>query len=191
MCIRDSVPTVPPARPYLLRQPYPYLSSIARRSAHHHQSGRNPLLRQRWHAAERGITSTVPLLGKKSASRNCCSRSLCTRSLCSGKGEDTCQVRNVTTRCSPGIAPGDVYIQGKSPARGPTRGSAIEAVTFHLLVQSLTGDTQNGGRTHFVAIGFAQRMLDETDLQCLHLICLLYTSPSPRDRTRSRMPSSA
>ena len=25
----------------------------------------------------------------------------------------------------------------------------------------------------------------------LSLICLLYTSPSPRDRTRSRMPSSA
>jgi len=24
-----------------------------------------------------------------------------------------------------------------------------------------------------------------------HMICLLYTSPSPRDRTRSRMPSSA
>ena len=25
----------------------------------------------------------------------------------------------------------------------------------------------------------------------LHYTCLLYTSPSPRDRTRSRMPSSA
>ena len=25
----------------------------------------------------------------------------------------------------------------------------------------------------------------------LHSLCLLYTSPSPRDRTRSRMPSSA
>ena len=25
----------------------------------------------------------------------------------------------------------------------------------------------------------------------LNLVCLLYTSPSPRDRTRSRMPSSA
>ena len=25
----------------------------------------------------------------------------------------------------------------------------------------------------------------------LDIICLLYTSPSPRDRTRSRMPSSA
>ena len=28
------------------------------------------------------------------------------------------------------------------------------------------------------------------DIQCMS-ICLLYTSPSPRDRTRSRMPSSA
>ena len=26
---------------------------------------------------------------------------------------------------------------------------------------------------------------------CLYVVCLLYTSPSPRDRTRSRMPSSA
>ena len=25
----------------------------------------------------------------------------------------------------------------------------------------------------------------------IYLVCLLYTSPSPRDRTRSRMPSSA
>ena len=28
-------------------------------------------------------------------------------------------------------------------------------------------------------------------LMRMELICLLYTSPSPRDRTRSRMPSSA
>ena len=28
-------------------------------------------------------------------------------------------------------------------------------------------------------------------LYCKHVCCLLYTSPSPRDRTRSRMPSSA
>ena len=26
---------------------------------------------------------------------------------------------------------------------------------------------------------------------CMYFICLLYRSPSPRDRTRSRMPSSA
>ena len=29
------------------------------------------------------------------------------------------------------------------------------------------------------------------DLKTLRHVCLLYTSPSPRDRTRSRMPSSA
>ena len=29
------------------------------------------------------------------------------------------------------------------------------------------------------------------ELACGHRTCLLYTSPSPRDRTRSRMPSSA
>ena len=27
--------------------------------------------------------------------------------------------------------------------------------------------------------------------QYLHMVCLLYTSPSPRDRQKSRMPSSA
>ena len=32
---------------------------------------------------------------------------------------------------------------------------------------------------------------DELDLKPQLLSCLLYTSPSPRDRTRSRMPSSA
>ena len=30
-----------------------------------------------------------------------------------------------------------------------------------------------------------------TELQIEGIVCLLYTSPSPRDRTRSRMPSSA
>ena len=30
-----------------------------------------------------------------------------------------------------------------------------------------------------------------TDLEGKYQFCLLYTSPSPRDRTRSRMPSSA
>ena len=35
--------------------------------------------------------------------------------------------------------------------------------------------------------------VDITNLQrqVIHSTCLLYTSPSPRDRTRSRMPSSA
>src|SRR5664280_3087100 len=41
---------------------------------------------------------------------------------------------------------------------------------------------------HFLAHNFFYTLLDaQTKIE----ICLLYTSPSPRDRTRSRMPSSA
>ena len=38
-----------------------------------------------------------------------------------------------------------------------------------------------------------QRLLNRNTLcwAVLSVVCLLYTSPSPRDRTRSRMPSSA
>ena len=43
---------------------------------------------------------------------------------------------------------------------------------------------------------FEDLMLDDEDREMrvsgvMRSICLLYTSPSPRDRTRSRMPSSA
>ena len=43
-----------------------------------------------------------------------------------------------------------------------------------------------------IAIYFSSILIQpESDLKILALDCLLYTSPSPRDRTRSRMPSSA
>ena len=35
------------------------------------------------------------------------------------------------------------------------------------------------------------KLLKDLELKLIALNCLLYTSPSPRDRTRSRMPSSA
>ena len=38
-----------------------------------------------------------------------------------------------------------------------------------------------------VVVGSGESVADQLE----HWICLLYTSPSPRDRTRSRMPSSA
>ena len=34
-------------------------------------------------------------------------------------------------------------------------------------------------------------IIDKMDKVGYYSVCLLYTSPSPRDRTRSRMPSSA
>ena len=44
-----------------------------------------------------------------------------------------------------------------------------------------------GGHSHTVTVDYdGQRIAVD-----IGFICLLYTSPSPRDRTRSRMPSSA
>ena len=37
----------------------------------------------------------------------------------------------------------------------------------------------------------APEQVDHVYMGCVIQACLLYTSPSPRDRTRSRMPSSA
>ena len=37
----------------------------------------------------------------------------------------------------------------------------------------------------------AKEIKKSVSIPLLHIACLLYTSPSPRDRTRSRMPSSA
>ena len=45
-----------------------------------------------------------------------------------------------------------------------------------------------GGRVRCVALGSTEGLRRGAD--CVDT-CLLYTSPSPRDRTRSRMPSSA
>ena len=54
--------------------------------------------------------------------------------------------------------------------------------TFNVQV---TGRTSSLSHSHFTALEVKNSI---TDLQ---QSCLLYTSPSPRDRTRSRMPSSA
>ena len=39
--------------------------------------------------------------------------------------------------------------------------------------------------------GSIANFCSNNDVSLLSIACLLYTSPSPRDRTRSRMPSSA
>ena len=49
-----------------------------------------------------------------------------------------------------------------------------------------------GGNDNFVKSGIADYNDTETAVNPINLIaCLLYTSPSPRDRQKSRMPSSA
>ena len=55
---------------------------------------------------------------------------------------------------------------------------------------------KNSGKTLIQVIDNGKGMSDTDARMCFERhatskICLLYTSPSPRDRTRSRMPSSA
>ena len=63
----------------------------------------------------------------------------------------------------------------------------------------LNGEVEIGGaKNAALAILAAAIMTDETvtienlpNVRDINVFCLLYTSQSPRDRTRSRMPSSA
>ena len=50
---------------------------------------------------------------------------------------------------------------------------------------------RNFGRGSIMRLGDASRMKVETISTGALTFCLLYTSPSPRDRQKSRMPSSA
>ena len=51
-------------------------------------------------------------------------------------------------------------------------------------------DTKSSTYTYVISSGEGREALI-IDPVIEHTDCLLYTSPSPRDRTRSRMPSSA
>ena len=62
----------------------------------------------------------------------------------------------------------------------------------NLLLDSRFGDrvfsyTASANQIHFDGARFEYKIEETVD----NTACLLYTSPSPRDRTRSRMPSSA
>ena len=74
-----------------------------------------------------------------------------------------CSDSRVTAEDMMGAAPGEVFVH---------RNIGNLVVSIDLNVMSV--------------INYAVKVLEVK-----HIICLLYTSPSPRDRTRSRMPSSA
>ena len=68
--------------------------------------------------------------------------------------------------------------------------SGKTTLTLHVIAeaQKVGGTCAFSDAEHALDPGYAKKLgvnIDEL------LICLLYTSPSPRDRTRSRMPSSA
>ena len=80
----------------------------------------------------------------------------------------------------------------------PGRSESIAVAPAHLLTQNpMVGPFPDNMGEIIVAMGCfwgAERKFWEAPgvwSTAVGYICLLYTSPSPRDRTRSRMPSSA
>ena len=80
--------------------------------------------------------------------------------------------------------------------------SGYQGAKFISLIRGIVGIFFFGVQTYFISksIGYLIRIsLFQFDSEILNndiffnyfMTCLLYTSPSPRDRTRSRMPSSA
>ena len=69
-------------------------------------------------------------------------------------------------------------------------GKVVDIVIDSLIPHLDKGDLIiDGGNSYFEDTDRRIAMLNEKGIN--YLGCLLYTSPSPRDRTRSRMPSSA
>ena len=59
------------------------------------------------------------------------------------------------------------------------------------VIEPVEQTTSRGTKMPAYKIRWRDSERPETVLQHMLIACLLYTSPSPRDRTRSRMPSSA
>ena len=66
------------------------------------------------------------------------------------------------------------------------------AIPELMLGRDLLGQAQTGtGKTAAFALPLIEKLADNKELNAKVLVCLLYTSPSPRDPKISRMPSSA
>ena len=110
-----------------------------------------------------------------------------------------------------GLASGVVYLEKPISKKGLTLNSiyAYSSTTTKDLFPASAGETINKGTSEYISLGISYPYILKrntevgfdisTTIQNSHQdlyqddvkTCLLYTSPSPRDRTRSRMPSSA
>ena len=71
-------------------------------------------------------------------------------------------------------------------------GVGLAVVTKDKVLESLDELVEKGKLTREEAAAMSEKIVEEGKVETEKAkTCLLYTSPSPRDRTRSRMPSSA
>jgi len=121
-----------------------------------------------------------------------------------GRGEGSAQVINSEVILSKDydtllvvktkIAPSVIYKMSENIHKRLGRTNPLDSVTMEMgsgvsLVQYTLNDLLYFRDSKTYEIKAASKLLWGEDIR--DKICLLYTSPSPRDRTRSRMPSSA
>ena len=70
------------------------------------------------------------------------------------------------------------------------RGQTIDALEYLAGIAVFSGGHPRK-HVELDAEGYKERRRKQIERVAMRKACLLYTSPSPRDRTRSRMPSSA
>ena len=78
---------------------------------------------------------------------------------------------------------------GKASGFVVLAGGVVQLTSFNAWAAKKTSLDSHSAKTMLLVVKDmfpAKRFSDD-----LYMICLLYTSPSPRDRTRARMPSSA
>ena len=100
----------------------------------------------------------------------------------------TCVVFCLMGSCAPLFAQGELHVGPAGTFRAAGDGLTDDTAAIQLALNAVVaGGTVvlEPGRTFLVNLAVGLRPKSQSRL------CLLYTSPSPRDRTRSRMPSSA
>ena len=88
-----------------------------------------------------------------------------------------------------------IYVKNKIDFKKYTKVNEYqEIISFYDIISKLTkGDDQGLKPSEYVVNSYITKRLSKALCESNSILyaCLLYTSPSPRDRQKSRMPSSA
>ena len=80
--------------------------------------------------------------------------------------------------------------QSKPAAAAETAPVGKQPAIFEPMAPAFVANYNQNGRQRYMQVSITMQGRNQADLEALK-VCLLYTSPSPRDQRGSRMPSSA
>ena len=107
--------------------------------------------------------------------------------------ESSIALSNVNVELDGNVAEGVMSYgsDGRRTLQGTLAAEALDVTPYLSSIRMMGGSSRDWNRQPFDMRGLSSSDLDLRLSAARISVCLLYTSPSPRDRTRSRMPSSA